>query len=345
MHGSDRDQLADARTVAALCDDPATRSDIAAPPTRPPSARDVVADLAEHARDAARWARGTLVAGPSCGPWDRVGVVLPRSALRFGTDGATTVAHHRVPPGVVVFHLADAGRAPLCAGRELRPRRIAVHGPGAHCLETTHALGGWIAFLASTDLIEEAAGPSGAAWLRDDPLRCGVRVAGSAQVAALRRRLALVRRRIRFAQESYWTPQTRESTEREVARAFVEALEGARKLPSPEGAARHGRVLVDVLTRLDSAPDDAIALSDLCSRAGVSARTLRRIFREFYRLPPIRYLRLRRLNQARDLLRRGSPPTVTATAVRFGFFELGRFAVEYRRLFGECPSKTLAASR
>lgn len=33
--------------------------------------------------------------------------------------------------------------------------------------------------------------------------------------------------------------------------------------------------------------------------------------------------------------------TVTAIATGFGFLELGRFSVEYRKVFGESPSRTL----
>jgi len=36
---------------------------------------------------------------------------------------------------------------------------------------------------------------------------------------------------------------------------------------------------------------------------------------------------------------------VTAIATGCGFFELGRFAVEYRSLFGESPSVSLARTR
>jgi hypothetical protein len=46
---------------------------------------------------------------------------------------------------------------------------------------------------------------------------------------------------------------------------------------------------------------------------------------------------------ARDGLVLADPTesTVTDIATEFGFWELGRFSVEYRALFGEAPSVTL----
>ena len=38
---------------------------------------------------------------------------------------------------------------------------------------------------------------------------------------------------------------------------------------------------------------------------------------------------------------RGRSVTVTEIATALGFVELGRFSVEYRKAFGECPSETL----
>jgi AraC-like DNA-binding protein len=60
-------------------------------------------------------------------------------------------------------------------------------------------------------------------------------------------------------------------------------------------------------------------------------------------MSPAKYLKRYRMTQARLDLLEADPvaATVTQIATAWGFWELGRFAVEYRRLFGESPSETL----
>jgi AraC family ethanolamine operon transcriptional activator len=97
---------------------------------------------------------------------------------------------------------------------------------------------------------------------------------------------------------------------------------------------------------LDGHPGALPSIPDLCGIAGVSERTLEYAFREQLGMSPVRYLKVRRLNRVRrDLLDPEPGPTsVTETALRWGFFDLGRFAGEYRSLFGELPSGTLAGA-
>jgi transcriptional regulator GlxA family with amidase domain len=89
--------------------------------------------------------------------------------------------------------------------------------------------------------------------------------------------------------------------------------------------------------------DEPLHISALCRTLAVSERTLRKAFHKVRGLPPCRHLRMLRLSRARRALLSADCglTTVTEIATCFGFVELGRFSVEYRKTFGESPSQTL----
>jgi AraC family ethanolamine operon transcriptional activator len=92
--------------------------------------------------------------------------------------------------------------------------------------------------------------------------------------------------------------------------------------------------------------DRCVTLSELRGMLEVGDRSLRRFFMSAYGASPARFLRMQRLHGANRALGGASPAgTITDTAMSFGFFDLGRFAGDYRRLFGERPSETLRRSR
>ena len=78
-------------------------------------------------------------------------------------------------------------------------------------------------------------------------------------------------------------------------------------------------------------------------RSGPLHYEVQKAFHTTHGIPPCRYLRMLRLSQARRALLSadGNLVTVTEIATGFGFVELGRFSVEYRKVFGESPSQTL----
>jgi AraC-like DNA-binding protein len=89
--------------------------------------------------------------------------------------------------------------------------------------------------------------------------------------------------------------------------------------------------------------DEPLHISTLCRTLEISERTLRKAFHKIHGLPPCRRLRMLRLSEARRALLAADCKRITVTeiATEFGFLELGRFSVEYRKVFGESPSKTL----
>ena len=81
---------------------------------------------------------------------------------------------------------------------------------------------------------------------------------------------------------------------------------------------------------------------DLHRALGAPMRTLHNAFVAVHGMSVHRYLRLRRLHLARAALRAriGSPAQVKIAALDHGFWHFGRFAQDYRALFGELPSET-----
>jgi len=109
---------------------------------------------------------------------------------------------------------------------------------------------------------------------------------------------------------------------------------------------RH-RAVIRACAYIDSNLRATIALADLCAAAGVCTRALEYGFRDFYELGPMAYVRNLRLCRVRhDLQVPGSEDdSVSRAARRWSFTHMGQFSHDYRVLFGEMPSETLARRR
>lgn len=87
---------------------------------------------------------------------------------------------------------------------------------------------------------------------------------------------------------------------------------------------------------------DTISIVDISKAAGISVRALQLSFQEFKGTTPMAYLKAVRLKNAReDLIRRDGPVTVGQIAAKWGFTHVGRFAQQYRDMYGETPSQTI----
>jgi AraC-like DNA-binding protein len=86
-----------------------------------------------------------------------------------------------------------------------------------------------------------------------------------------------------------------------------------------------------------------IRADDIIKASGVPMRTLYRGFRRHRGVTPMRWLRIQRLQLARHDLATvaESGDTVTDIIYRYCAPNAGRFACDYRALFGELPSETL----
>lgn len=95
---------------------------------------------------------------------------------------------------------------------------------------------------------------------------------------------------------------------------------------------------------IDEHLNGPIHLDDLCLNSGLSRRGLENLFNEFMDTGVIAFLRCQRLHGARGALRNSDyrPGAVKRIAFEWGFWHLGHFSHDYRDLFGELPSQTLA---
>lgn len=91
--------------------------------------------------------------------------------------------------------------------------------------------------------------------------------------------------------------------------------------------------------------DQPITVEHLAQLTNVSVRSLFYSFRKSRGSSPMGFVKQVRLRHARQMLLHASPgTTVAAVASQCGFSNLGNFAMDYRRAFGELPSNTLKST-
>jgi AraC family ethanolamine operon transcriptional activator len=102
-----------------------------------------------------------------------------------------------------------------------------------------------------------------------------------------------------------------------------------------------------VIDYIQSLPNKNISIEMICSDTGINIRTLQRAFLEKYGVTPKSYLQSQRLNEAYKALLDSDPKTakIRDIALSQGYWHMSQFAADYRRQFGELPSKTLAQHR
>lgn len=104
-------------------------------------------------------------------------------------------------------------------------------------------------------------------------------------------------------------------------------------------ASEKWRVLYQTREYIEGHLDQPIQMAELCHYASVSLSKLERVYRSELQMTPLAYIKMRRLNKVRASLIRNTPSKqkISQLAMDHGFTHLGRFAAEYRDLFGRFP--------
>jgi AraC-like DNA-binding protein len=116
---------------------------------------------------------------------------------------------------------------------------------------------------------------------------------------------------------------------------FIERKVGAAGA-EPSGV-REALDFIDLNAHLPIGP------ADIAAAVGMSVRSLQYALRRHRETTATALIRTTRLQRVREELQAAEPRSgsVTATARTWGFVQLGRFAGNYRTMFGESPSTTL----
>lgn len=131
-----------------------------------------------------------------------------------------------------------------------------------------------------------------------------------------------------------------EDLEEQLILAFVEGMaEG----PKGGGGCRSHRLARKAEDWMRERLTQRLSIAELCLHCRCGRRSLEYAFASVFGMGPAAYFRSLRLHRAHEQLGRHDPAatTVTRIASDLGFEQLGRFAVEYRKLFGESPRDRL----
>lgn len=155
-----------------------------------------------------------------------------------------------------------------------------------------------------------------------------------------------LRRLLRLLMEGERTlsPAETEAALQDLLVAWMSSGEAtSRSRPCLRARDRAVRKSLEIMEEVDWVELSPAQLSDL---GGVSERTLQYAFRERFGLTPAAFLKARRLAAVRNELRRAraSGCRISDVMARYGFWHMGQFASDYRRVFGELPSDTVKAA-
>jgi AraC-like DNA-binding protein len=179
------------------------------------------------------------------------------------------------------------------------------------------------------------------------PLDLLIRAPPPDAMARLKRLHAAARTLAEDAPEILAQPEAARGLEQALIEAMMHCLGSGKIRENTLAQGQHMIVMRRFRRVLEENPEQPLFIPEICKAIRVSERSLRARCQKHLGMSPKPYLLLRRMHLARRALRDAAPnvTSVTEIATRYGFWQLGRFAVEYQALFGESPSATLRQSR
>jgi AraC-like DNA-binding protein len=270
-------------------------------------------------------------------------IVLHGLRLSEGNEHLSRIAFIATPADMMLISFPIGnGSLPFYGGLRMQLGEIMTLSPGEHVHTRTNGPRRWGAlWVPIQDLVKYGGVLTGASFdippvaQRWRPPPEAVRNLRSLHAAATR--IAAIRPQV------FVDAQAVHGLEQQLIHAVVDCLSAGSADVGSEAARQHQDVMAHFERLLQSQPERAARMTDICAALGVSQRRLRTLCAEHLGMSPTTYDRQRRMSLARRALRRedAEKASVSEVAGRHGFHEPGRFAINYRAAFGELPSATL----
>jgi len=263
--------------------------------------------------------------------------------LLRGSEDLARIAYIALPTSRIFVSFPTSGLRLIWDGLEVGLGDIVFHGRGERFHQRTTGEGRWgLVSLPASQL---------ASYSKS---LIGRKIAAPPVGRVLRPQRTVAARLLRLHKEACRVAEANDgscgrqaaasASEQELARALFDCLAADRGERNSKKRQRYANIMVRFEEVLAAHAGRQLSISELSSAIDVPERTMRVCCTEFLGVSPTRYLLLRRMNMVRSALRHADPTnaSVAEIARSHQFSELGRFAVVYRRIFGEMPSTTLS---
>lgn len=272
-----------------------------------------------------------------------VRIDLHQMWMQWASENLPRISHSTNIAGrAVVSFRTRRGPTLLTAAMEMQPTNIVRHSEAQSYHRRSIGLADYGSMSLPVALMSSFGAAVGGIDLTPpkDPL---IHTPPASAMAKLQRLHAAAVRLAQNAPEIISNPDAARGLEQALIEAMVGCLAHGERRAHSLSQGQHAIVMRRFHNVVAENTGEALYIPEICKAIGVSQRTLRMCCEEHLGMAPKRYLMLRRMQLARRALREAEPDatSVTAVATRHGFWELGRFAVEYQARFGEPPSATL----
>ena len=265
-----------------------------------------------------------MVLGRKREDWVITDLVVHGLSLQWGTTGTKIVAEGTTQPGGITFFFPDWQSSVWGNGKRIDEYSLMAAGPDAEfCVANSGGLH-WCSLYIPNEMLTRATRDAMTALASMH----GVVHMSPPRIERFRLALGLLGEAVERAPGDFESAPAQEATEQKLIGEIRNLLAPPHKVETPFGrpAVPRSEIVRRSMDFVDQQNREYLAVEQLAAVAGVSERTLRDAFHQYFGVAPVQYLKLRTLHQVRTALKSADPSvtTVTEIATQFGVWHFSR---------------------